>query len=111
VHHIAIAAARKLGIPLRGAIGSIAFNGGFYGHGSNGSPYREGITVGNLLEIFRQLPEGTTELSCHPGRDGALRSSYCTERFAETDTLCDPRIRSALSAERIALRSFAQVRL
>lgn len=87
------------------------FNGGFYGHGPKGAPYPEGITVENLLEIFRQLPEGTTELSCHPGRDEALRSSYCAERLIETDTLCDPRVRAALAAGRITLCSFGGVSL
>lgn len=107
----AIVAAGKFGIPLRGVLGGIAFNGGFYGHGSNGTPYPEGITVENLIEILRQMPEGITELSCHPGRDDTLHSCYCAERLTETDTLCDPRIRRAMANERIVLRSFAEVGL
>ena len=111
VRSIAIAAAGKLCVPLRGIAGSIAFNGGFYGHGAKGTPYPEGVTVGNLLEIIRHLPEGATELSCHPGRDETLRSCYCAERLAETETLCDPRIHAAIASERITLRSFAGMRL
>ena len=106
VRSAAIAVAARLGLPLRGVAGSIAYCGSFYGHGAKASPFREGISVENLIELFRNLPAGTTELSCHPGRDEALRSCYRAERLTEADTLCDPRIRMALAQERISLVRF-----
>ena len=106
VRSVAIAVAVRLGLPLRGVAGSIAYCGSFYGHGAKASPFPEGISVGNLLQLFRHLPDGTTELSCHPGRDEALRSCYRAERLIEVDTLCDPRIRAVLEQERISLARF-----
>ena len=113
VHHheplrtIAMAAAESLQVPLRGIGTRIGFCGHFYGLGARCAPFPDGITVGNLLSILHQLPAGTTELCCHPGRDEALRSCYRQERIVEVETLCDSRIRNALVRERIHLASFA----
>ena len=108
VRSAAIAVAARLGVPLRGISGNIAYCGNFYGHGAKGSPFPEGISVENLIGIFRTLPDGTTELCCHPGREESLRSCYRAERLTEVDTLCDPRIRRALEHERISLARFGE---
>ena len=106
VRSVALAFAERLGIPLRGVSGGIAFCGSFYGHGAKGAPFPEGITVGNLSSLLRQLPVGTTELSCHPGLDEALASCYRLERLTEVEVLCNDDILAAINGEGIKLISF-----
>lgn len=106
VRSVAIAVAARLGVPLRGVSGGIAFCGSFYGHGGKGAPFPEGVSAGNLLSLLRELPAGTTELSCHPGLDETLSSCYRLERLAEVQTLCDSRIRAAVQSEGIRLIGF-----
>ncbi len=107
---IAEAIAARLGIPLRGVSGGIAFCGSFYAHGAKGAPFPEGVSVGNLLSLLRQLPVGTTELSCHPGLDEHLTSCYRLERLAEVRTLCDAHILAALQNEGITRIHFGSSR-
>ena len=45
-----------------------------------------------------RLPDGVTELGCHPGLDRDLDSSYRLERLREVETLCDPRVLVSLEA-------------
>lgn len=106
VRSVASAVAARLGVPLRGVSGGIAFCGGFYGHEAKGAPFPEGISVGNLLSLLRQLPAGTTELSCHPGLDESLASCYRLERLAEVQALCDSQVLAAVESEGISLISF-----
>lgn len=56
-------------------------------------------TPERLLVLAGTLPEGVTELMCHPGyADGALAvSSYCAQREVERSALCDPRVQDALA--------------
>jgi predicted glycoside hydrolase/deacetylase ChbG (UPF0249 family) len=97
--------ARRLGVPLRER-SSAAYCGDFYGRSGKGQPSPEAIEVDALIAIIERLPEGITELGCHPGLDASLDSSYRLERLKEVETLCDPRVRDALIRERITLRSF-----
>lgn len=106
VRSAAIAVAARLGVPLRGIAGNIAYCGNFYGHGAKASPFPEGVSVENLIGILGSLPDGATELCCHPGRDESLHSCYRAERLTEVATLCDPRVRRALEQERISLTRF-----
>ena len=106
VRAAALAAATRLGVPLRGVAGGITFCGHFYGHGPKGSAFPDGISVENLLRLLRELPTGTTELSCHPGLDESLASCYRNERIIEVQTLCDPRVRATLQSEDIRLSGF-----
>jgi predicted glycoside hydrolase/deacetylase ChbG (UPF0249 family) len=67
--------------------------------------YGAGATLETLARILEELPDGTTELMCHPGRpDVALRagSTYADEREREIEVLCDPSLR--LIAERRGIR-------
>lgn len=89
----------RLGVPVR-HFGPARYEGGFYGRGA--------ITVEALLRLLAGLPEGVTELGCHPGRLDGLESSYREERKTELRTLCDPRVRAAVAGAGIALRSFAE---
>jgi len=61
--------------------------------------YGEDVSEERLLSILESLPDGTSELMCHPARnDGVLAtlSSYVDCRFRELETLTSPRIAQAL---------------
>ena len=107
VRAIVTAHGAELRVPVRDCTPAIAYRGGFYGQSHKCAPFPEGISVGNLLAIFRQLPPGITELGCHPGADEALDSAYRAERLTEVTTLCDPRVREELELGGIQLVSFA----
>ena len=67
--------------------------------------YAAGATLETLGRILEELPDGTTEVMCHPGRpDAALRagSTYAEEREREIAVLCDPALRRL--AERRGIR-------
>jgi predicted glycoside hydrolase/deacetylase ChbG (UPF0249 family) len=98
----------RLGVPLR-HFSQVAFCGSFYGQDNKGVPFADGLKVENLLQVFKELPAGITEIGCHPGLDAGLASSYRTEREAEVTTLCDLRLRSELAAEGITLISYAEL--
>jgi predicted glycoside hydrolase/deacetylase ChbG (UPF0249 family) len=71
--------------------------------------YAEGATVENLRRILASLPDGASELMCHPGhpdRELLAGSSYARERAREIEVLCDPEIRSLLQAEGVELVGF-----
>ncbi|MFQ5791247.1 MAG: carbohydrate deacetylase [Acidobacteriota bacterium] len=100
-----IDSAHRLGIPVRapnariqerlsaGGVRSTGhFIGAFYGSGQIG-PER-------LVSILESLPEGTSELMCHPARPDtrlAELSSYARERYQELSTLTAPSIRETVS--------------
>jgi predicted glycoside hydrolase/deacetylase ChbG (UPF0249 family) len=68
-----------------------------------------GATAGNLLRLVEELPDGFSELMCHPGyADDDLRrdSTYADERDGEVAALCDARVRAALAASGVQLASF-----
>jgi chitin disaccharide deacetylase len=105
-HSILVRAARTLGIALRGVDAEVRYCGAFYGQSDKGYPYPEGIAVDGLLQVLHHLSPGLSELGCHPGEGADLESTYRLERDVECQTLCDPRIRTALSTEQIVLCSF-----
>lgn len=108
VHSVLLKEGRKLGVVLRDAGPRVRYCGDFYGQSNKGDPYLEGISVEGLLRILADLSPGITEIGCHPGDGDELDSTYCSERGVESATLCDPRVRAAVSAEGIVLRSFSQ---
>ena len=63
----------------------------------------------SLITIIDALPEGTTELACHPGLDAGVDSMYAAERPLEVQALCDPRVRDALAARGVVLATFRDV--
>jgi chitin disaccharide deacetylase len=107
VASVAEGMAAELGVPLRAR--GIRYEGGFYGQTGKGDPLPEGVTVERLMELIESLPEGWTELGCHPGRRADRLSSYGTEREREIEALCDPRVRKTIEREGVELRSFAQI--
>lgn len=99
--------AHRLGVPLRHH-SHVRYEGAFYGQSSRGEPYPQAITVEALLDIIDRLPEGWTELDCHPALE-AVDDVYGPERAQELETLCDPRVRSRLNAADVELRTFNDV--
>jgi predicted glycoside hydrolase/deacetylase ChbG (UPF0249 family) len=97
---------RRLGVPVRHFSPGIRHCPYFHGQLGTGASYPEGIQVGHLLRLLTGLPNGVTELGCHPGRDNDLESMYRAERAREVETLCDPRVRQAIVAAGIDLVSF-----
>lgn len=97
----------RLGVPVRDLAAGIRYDGSFYGQGGRGEPYPEGIEAAGLLTLLEALPEGVTELGCHPALDDESGSSYGEERTRETATLCHPEVRAAIERRGIRLASFA----
>jgi len=74
--------------------------------------YAEGATEENLRRLLWQLPDGTSELMCHPGHaDEPLRrgSSYAAEREREVEVLADPALFAFLEELGIELISFDEL--
>jgi chitin disaccharide deacetylase len=111
VRSIVLEVAREIGVPLRSFDPIVQHCGAFYGQTGEGEPYPEGITTTSLVNIFDSLPEGVTEMGCHPGADEELDSVYRLERQQEMRVLCDPEMRSAAKSRGITLCSFADLPL
>lgn len=74
--------------------------------------YDEGATQDNLLSIFNRVPEGISELMCHPGyveADFAKESVYNLQREKELKILTDPAVKEAIEAQGIKLITFADL--
>jgi predicted glycoside hydrolase/deacetylase ChbG (UPF0249 family) len=74
--------------------------------------YDEGATHEELLQLINNLPDGTSEIMCHPGHvDGAFvkESSYNKQRERELIILTDPSIREAIQTNGISLITFAEL--
>ena len=106
VRRVLRAAASRLGVALRGETEGIAYRGDFYGQESRGDPVPGAISPDRLVAILGSLPEGITELSCHPGLGDGLPEPYTHERTQEVEALCDPRVRAALEEGGVVLRGF-----
>ena len=104
-------AGERLGVPVRQLGGRVIYRGDFYGQDGRGWPVPHAITVEALLGLLESLPEGITELGCHPGEVDGLASTYRAERPVEVATLCDPRVADAIERLGIRLCSFTQAGL
>lgn len=74
-----------------------------------GEFHGDGVSLETLERILRALPEGTSELMCHPGRvDDALKdgSTYVVEREREIEVLCDPQMRKLAGSLGVQLVGF-----
>jgi predicted glycoside hydrolase/deacetylase ChbG (UPF0249 family) len=101
--------AAELAIPLRHFSPAIRHHGGFYGQSATGEPLPDLIQASRLVAWFAQVPDGVTELACHPGYADDLNTMYGAERRTELRTLCAGEVRRALTDQRIQLASFAEV--
>jgi predicted glycoside hydrolase/deacetylase ChbG (UPF0249 family) len=104
---IILEAGRKLGVPVRHFTPGIVYRGDFYGQTEEGEPLPDAIALDSMLRLLSTLPDGVTELGCHPASEPELDSSYAIERPEELRVLCDARVRAVVEAEGIELRSFA----
>ena len=109
VRSVVTAVARRLSVPLREYDDRVTYCGAFYGQSGSGEPTPHAIRPEGLVKTLVALPVGVTELGCHPGHDSDVDSMYGPERAVEVETLCDPRVKDILTAERIELCSFATV--
>jgi chitin disaccharide deacetylase len=109
VRSIVTRVASELGVPLRQEASAIRYCGDFYGQGPTGGLCPELIAVSSLIALLRRLPEGITELGCHPGYAADLDSMYRDERAIELRTLCDAGVRQVVADEEIHLMSFGEV--
>ena len=76
---------QKNNIPVRGQTNYIE---SFYG-----IPSIKSLSIDNLINILRNLPEGISELVCHPGfANTDLKSKYSRERELELKTLTSQEI-------------------
>jgi len=69
---------------------------------------REALTLDYLLHLLRTLPDGTSELMCHPGYDdqALAGSTYRREREIELELLTHPAVRACVTEARIDLGTF-----
>ena len=107
VRRIATDLATELGVPLRQQTEGIRYCGAFYGRTGDGRPLPEAITVAALVRLIEGLPDGVTELACHPGEPGVVDAGYDRERAEELRSLCDERVIAALRRNHVSLASFA----
>jgi predicted glycoside hydrolase/deacetylase ChbG (UPF0249 family) len=104
----------ELGIPVRHLTPGVRYEGSFYGQTDEGERLLGRITVAALLSIIERLPDGITELGCHPSEvpapgEGELDTMYREERIEELEVLCDPAVRAAIAGRGIVLGSFADL--
>jgi len=69
--------------------------------------YGSGARLEVLLGILDGLPQGVTELMCHPGYADAVEDTYREPRERELAILQDPLLLEAIRARGIVLTSFA----
>jgi len=89
-------------------------------HGLRTPDHFRGVSLTGILEraaiqdVMRSLPNGTTELMCHPGFYDAdldrARTRLKQERQRELEALTDPQIRNFSSSQGISLVSYAELR-
>jgi chitin disaccharide deacetylase len=93
----------RLGVPVRLADPQVRYCGDFYGQSETGESYGERITPSFLASLIEALPQGTTELCCHPAAVVDFDTTYAVERPVELRTLCDPVVRRALERTDVRL--------
>lgn len=108
VRSVAAQMAQSLAVPLRHQ-GAVRYCGAFHGHGRQGLPVPDAICPESLISIVQSLPEGFTELCCHPAEEVELRTSYAAERRTELESLRDVRVRRAVERAGVRLCSFGDV--
>lgn len=104
-----LTAGSRLGVAVRGSAPGIAYSGAFYAQDGTGATVPEAITVDSLVAVIEALPEGITELGCHPAAGDDHDTMYRGERLRELETLCDPRVTAAIERCGVTLSSFARV--
>jgi predicted glycoside hydrolase/deacetylase ChbG (UPF0249 family) len=116
VFEVVRALALREGLPVRNAGGDMGATLNSAGLRTNDAFeerfFDEGVTLANLVHIIEGLPEGSTELMCHPAHadaELAASSSYAAVRVLELAALCDPSVKSALLRADIRLITFSDL--
>lgn len=73
---------------------------------------RESLSLDHLFGLLDDLPDGVSELMCHPGYDdaGLAGSSYRSDRELELVLLTDPAVRQHIQSGDIVLTTFGSLR-
>ena len=74
--------------------------------------YSEGVSIANLSRIISEVPQGISELMCHPGYvDSELKegSSYTTAREAELRILTSKDIKACIQEYEVSLARFSDL--
>jgi len=100
---------RELGVPVRHCSPHLCYDGRFYGQTGTGDPWPENISAARLMEFLRDLSDGVTEMSCHPGYADDLVTMYGAERETELYALCDPGVRRVMAEQGIELIAFSDL--
>lgn len=77
-----------------------------------GDFYGEQATVAKLKECIEKMPEGVSEVMCHPAvvdQDLVSHSSYTWPRNQELESLCSPELSSVLQNRGIRLMNYRQL--
>ena len=116
VFEVVCALAVREGLPVRNAGGAMAGDLRVRGIRTNDAFeetfFDAGVSVDHLVAIIDALPEGTTEMMCHPAHEDAelaASSSYAAVRVKELAALCDPRVRAAIDRGQVRLVTFADL--
>jgi chitin disaccharide deacetylase len=107
VRSILRAVGRELGAPVR-HMSTIIYCGAFYGRDATNEPMLDAISANALSRIIAGLPDGSTELCCHP----ATRSddpAYGSERVLELAALCDSGVADVIASEGVMLHPFPRL--
>lgn len=106
---LVLAKGAELSIPVRHYTRGVNYLGDFYGQDETGLTYPDHLDATFLSRLIRGLPEGTTELCCHPAAFVDFDSTYAVERQRELETLCNPTVSAALEEGGVGLVSFFQL--
>ena len=101
--------ASELAVPLREDTPGISYCGAFYGADDRGNPYPDAVGTESLIRILHALPDGVTELSCHPAAVVDIATEYADQRPWELATLCDVRVRTAVAGAKVGLVGFGDL--
>jgi predicted glycoside hydrolase/deacetylase ChbG (UPF0249 family) len=74
--------------------------------------FDQGVSVPTLVSILDSLPDGATEMMCHPAHadaELAVSSTYAAARVLELQALCDPAVRDAVERAGIQLMTFSDL--
>jgi chitin disaccharide deacetylase len=93
------------GIPLRHVTATSRYCGDFYGQDTDGATIDGRISAEFLKALVAGLPEGATELCCHPAAYVDFAGMYREERIRELEVLCDAGVIAAIEDAGIKLRS------
>jgi chitin disaccharide deacetylase len=101
--------AARLEVPLRHAP-PVRYCGSFYGQGRRNHSCPEAIQPQALAGLIHDLPDGITELCCHPAVQAEPGWQYGAERVVELGTLCSAAVRAAVRQSGVRLLGFRDLR-